>query len=115
MRKRKNIFKRGDVWIGDNSNAYGRRPYLIVSNNRINRTSNSLIVCPLTSAVKKELDSHVIIRTDDVNLSKYRESTILAEQMQLIDKDNLFQYMMTLDKDEIRELNMAIVYTVGSE
>lgn len=115
MRKTNYLFKRGDVWLGTNGKDHGRRPYIIVSNNRINRTSDYVICCPLTSVRKKKLDSHAIIRTNDINISRYKESTILTEQMQTLKKDNLYEYMMTLDQDEIRDLNMSIIYTVGSD
>lgn len=107
-------FQRGDIWIGDTGGSFGRRPYVIVSNNRFNATSDYLTVCPLTSRRKKDMESHVIIEADDNVRTIYSESTIMTEQIQTIRKECMHSYVMSLSREEMRRLNMAIIYTIGS-
>lgn len=109
----RNTYRRGDIWLGNTGQKYGRRPYLIVSNDRFNRTSDYVIVCPVTSKKKKDLESHVIVDTELSSALFYRQTTVLVEQIRTVSKDCLYEYMMTLSVDEVRSLNMAIVYTIG--
>ena len=64
---------RGEIWVahlGSHPNTSvqeGSRPVLIVSNDKGNHTSNTVVVLPLTSQIKRsELPSHVELRREDV-------------------------------------------------
>lgn len=64
---------RGEIWIaqlGSHPNTSvqeGCRPVLIVSNDKGNHTSNTVVVLPLTSQIKRsELPSHVELHREDL-------------------------------------------------
>ena len=85
--------KRGDIVYVDlgqhphSAVMSGTRPCVVVSNNKGNRFSNVLSVCPLGGKVpKKQNPVHVEIGQDDVNGYLAKRSVIYAEQAVPIDK-----------------------------
>ena len=85
--------KRGDIVYVDlgqhphSAVMSGTRPCVVVSNNKGNRCSNVLSVCPLGGKVpKKQNPVHVEIGQDDVNGYLAKRSVIYAEQAVPIDK-----------------------------
>lgn len=83
------------------------RPIVIVSNNIGNYYSPTVIACGITSAVKKDLPTHVKLTEKDGGL--YRESTILCEQIFTVDKRYLGKYMGAItNPDTLKRLNEAL-------
>lgn len=58
--------KRGDVYWADLGEAHGceqggKRPVVIIQNDKGNKFAQTLIVAPMTSALKKSMPTHVCI------------------------------------------------------
>lgn len=78
------------------------RPAIIVSNNRNNATSTTYEVVWLTTAPKKDLPTHVTIR------SAYKPSTALCEQIMSVSVNRIGRYIGHCTDDELRALEIAL-------
>ena len=58
----------------------GRRPVVVISNNKGNQFSPVILVAPLTSRKKKHLPTHVDVFANETNGIK-SDSTVLCEQL----------------------------------
>ena len=84
----------------------GIRPVIIVQNNIGNTHSPTVIVFPITSEIKKaNMPTHCIIHKSEKNGLKV-DSMVLAEQVRVIDKSRLQNYIGFLDN--INEQNDVI-------
>ena len=110
-------FKRGDIYyadfgIGVGSEQGGIRPVVIVQNNVGNKYSPTLIVAPLTSKLMKtKLPTHVMIRTSESGLAK--DSIALTEQIRVIDKSRIKDYITSLTGITLARLNEALEISLG--
>lgn len=111
--------KKGDVFLASlnpiiGSEQSGTRPVVIVQNNKGNKHSPTVLVAPITSKInnKKNLPTHVFIKAFDG--VKY-DSTILIEQCRVIDKKRLKSYIGTVDKNIIKEIDIALIEGYGIE
>lgn len=101
--KREDCIKRGDVFLddlgkGEGSVQGGTRPVVIIQNNIGNKFSPTLIIAPVTSRMtKKNIPTHVKIKN---KLAK--ESIVLLEQIRTINKNDLKNYITTLEEDNIQ-------------
>ena len=85
----------------------GRRPVLIVQNDRGNRYSPTVIVVPLTSSERKPgLPTHVSLPSRTGGLRK--PSVVLCEQVRTLEKTRLSRYMGCLDADKLKEVEKAL-------
>ena len=75
----------------------GIRPVIIVQNDIGNKHSPTVIVLPMTSEIKKSnMPTHCIIHKSERNGLKV-DSMVLAEQIRVIDKSRLQDYIGFLD------------------
>lgn len=109
--------KRGDIYYATlnpvvGSEQGGTRPVLIISNNTGNRYSPTVIIAPITSRVhtKAKLPTHIAV-TDFIKLNK--DSIILLEQIRTIDKQRLREFIGTLDRRYILEVDVALAVSIG--
>lgn len=113
--------KRGSVYYVDlgynnlDSEQYGIRPCLIISNDAGNKNSGTLIVAPITAQIKKNLPCHVKISQRE---GMDRDSTICFEQMRTVTKRRMFYSrvpikIMELSEEKIFEVNTAIEKQLG--
>lgn len=112
---------RGEIWVaqlGSHPNTSvqeGCRPVLIVSNDKGNHTSNTVVVLPLTSQIKRsELPSHVELRREEILCVGPEEpvpvSMILAEQITTISKSALGVRIGRIrDAEKLREIDTALM------
>ncbi len=112
---------RGEIWVaqlGSHPNTSvqeGCRPVLIVSNDKGNHTSNTVVVLPLTSQIKRsELPSHVELRREDLICFGPEEpvpvSMILAEQITTISKSVLGIRIGRIQNTvKLREIDKALI------
>lgn len=106
--------KRGMVVIvnlpiqAENSIQGGERPCVIVSNNRGNRYSPNVTIIPLTSRSKKDLPTHVVIKS-------YNNSTALAEQIMTIPKTWIVSLKGRVLPSELKLIDRIIEIAVGIE
>ena len=81
------LLARGDVWIADLDLVHGheqagRRPVLIISANRLNRSTRGLLIAiPITSHVRAVIP-HVLVRSPEGGLAQ--ASVIMCEQIRVI-------------------------------
>lgn len=105
--ERKVECSRGDIFWAENHNARGseqrgKRPYLIVSNNRNNNHASTVTVLPITTHAKKDLPTHSTIYIND-NLC-----TVLAEQITCIPKTDLIEFIKHLSYEEFEPIEQTM-------
>ncbi|MDD4110860.1 MAG: type II toxin-antitoxin system PemK/MazF family toxin [Clostridia bacterium] len=109
--------KRGEIYYADLSPVVGSeqggvRPVLIIQNDIGNKYSPTVIVAAITSQLSKaKIPTHVELSASDYNLSK--DSVILLEQIRTIDKRRLQEKLSVLDSQKMRQVNIAILVSLG--
>lgn len=109
--------KRGQFWYCDfgavmGSEQGGFRPCMILQNDVGNAHSGTTIVAPLTTSTTKAiLPTHVAISKGNGNLPA--DSTILCEQLKVIDKKRLVEYIGTAGEGVIHKVNIAAKVAIG--
>lgn len=95
------IIKRGDLFYANLSGAIGseqqgNRPVIIVQNDTGNQYSPTTIIVPLTKKInrKTKLPTHLNLKSSQY--IKY-DSTVLTEQIRVIDKRRLTRKVGSLD------------------
>ena len=83
------------------------RPGIVVSNDKANKYSNVVEIVYLTTQEKVQLATHVHID------SAKRPSIALCEQIQSVDKVRLGDYFGTLTKEELVQLDDALIESLG--
>lgn len=109
-----NIVKRGEIYYADLSPVIGSeqggvRPVVIIQNDKGNKYSPTTIVAPITSRKKARIPTHVLI---DNSCLKYT-SLILLEQIRIIDKTRLREYIGKLTSEEIERLDTAVAASLN--
>lgn len=105
------MIKRGDIFYADllhgtGSEQNGRRPVVILQNNKGNRHSTTTIAAMITSARKKSLPTHVWVRKEDSGLKE--DSVVLLEQIQTLDKKRLVNKVGRLGKAVMDQVDRAV-------
>ena len=110
-------YKRGDIcWVnfgnGNGSEQGGIRPAIIVQNDIGNKFSPTVIVCPISSEIKKkELPTHVYL--DDYKLYGLKKpSQVITEQIRTRDKSELGDYIGSVDVKTMERIDRAIEISV---
>jgi mRNA interferase MazF len=108
--------KRGDIVLVDftkQANDFiilGKRPAVVVSNNTANCKSPIISVIPMTSQNKKPMPTHIIIR--GYGLSK--SSTVLAEQVQSVNRANIIKKIGTLaNTEDMQKIDCCLRIQLG--
>lgn len=104
--------KRGDIFYvyqyeTCGSEQSGGRPAVVVSNDMCNRYSPVITVVFLTTREKKDLPTHVPIK------SSRCDSTALCEQVESVSKERLGSYMASCTKKEMLDIDQAISVALG--
>ena len=109
--------KRGDIYYADLSPVVGSeqggvRPVLIIQNNIGNKYSPTVIVSAITSQINKaKIPTHIELASNKYNLAK--DSVVLLEQIRTIDKRRLQEKITSLDEFKMKEVNRAILISLG--
>mgnify|MGYP002761769617 CR=1 FL=1 len=104
-----NSYKRGDIYyINNNRGQRGNeikkdRPAVIVSADFLNKYSGDVVVVFLTSQPKKDLSTHVTIRTTG------RISTALCEQPTTISVERINNRIGSVTDREMQEISTALL------
>lgn len=114
------ILKRGDIYFADlcgleqslGSEQTGRRPVLIIQNDVGNMHSPTTIVAILTTKIKRNLPTHVVIR-GFAGLSQ--TSAVCLEQIKTIDKSRLENYCGNIGDTMMKEIEQAIFISLGTK
>lgn len=108
---------RGDLYYYDFGNSTGsvqsgERPVLVVQADDYNHNAPTILVAAVTSVMKKRyLPSHIELG-EDFGLKK--PSMVLLEQVRTVNKDDLRDYIGTVDDDHIlRRINITLKKTLG--
>lgn len=109
-----NEIKRGEIYYANlcdtvGSEQEGHRPVLIVQNDKGNAHSPTVIVVPLTSAVKTYMPTHIKIGKE---CGLEFDSTVLAEQIQTIDKLRLGERIGESGKAVMRKIDRALMISL---
>lgn len=114
--KKKNI-KRGQIYLADlepiiGSEQGGVRPVLIIQNNKGNKHSGTTIAVPITTKrVPNRLPVHVFTFAGSSGLPQ--NSIILMEQIRVLDKSRLKDFVGTVNEFTIDEVDRALKISVG--
>ena len=109
------MVKRGDIYYADlkgsvGSEQGGVRPVVIVQNDKGNRHSNTVIAAPVSTRLSKPpIPTHVMIPSASLE----RSSMILLEQLRTLDKQRLGQWVCTLDKKTMEQIDVALKISLG--
>lgn len=109
--------RRGELYLADlnqqvGSEQSGLRPVIIVQNEKGNAHSPTTIICPITTKDKTEIATHVQITPKDCDIMK--ESTILCEQVRVIDKSRLKRKLGDINNRKIiEEVNKKLMISIG--
>ena len=109
--------KRGDLYYADLSPVVGSeqggvRPVLIVQNDIGNRFSPTIIACAVTGQLTKaKLPTHIELKGGKYGLKV--DSVALLEQLRTLDKRRLKEYIGTLDAARMRDVDKALIISLG--
>ncbi len=85
----------------------GKRPVVVVQNNLANKYSPTIIIAPITTILKKlYLPTHIVIYKN--NFLK-KDSTILVEQVRVIDKSRIEKFLGRLSSFQIDQVDKALL------
>lgn len=90
----------------------GIRPAIIIQNDIGNKYSPTVIVCPISSEIKKkELPTHVYLENWR-NYGLTKPSQVITEQIRTRDKAQLGDYIGCVDVDTMNKIDKAIEISV---
>lgn len=112
--------ERGDIFyadLGDNkisdSEQTGVRPTVVISNNKCNEFSPTVIIACLTSKQKRtDLPVHIPITKDKQN-GLPMDSIVLLEQIKTIDRNKLYNKIGAICDEEMMKINKALCISLG--
>lgn len=109
---KKRVILQGDIYICNlksniGSEQDGNRPCLVIQINILNRTSNNVIVVPITSKVKKKLPTHIELYKKDYDFLYYDTNTVLCENIRSISKERLGKYIGNISKEDLERVLIA--------
>jgi mRNA interferase MazF len=105
-------FKRGDIYLcrftGEGSEPQGKRPCIVVSNNRNNKFAPTVNVVPLTrSTTKPKLPVHAAVECAGM------ASVSLAENITTVSKERLYEPLGRVTEAELAEVSQTISRQLG--
>lgn len=103
--------RRGDIFYIEKYATVGSeqmagRPALVVSNDKCNENADTIEIVYLTTAPKKDLPTHVTIR------SALRESTALCEQVTTVSVTKVKDYMCSASAKEMAQIELALLISL---
>ena len=110
-------FLRGEIYYADLDPHYGseqggKRPVIVIQNNTGNKFAPTVIVAAVTSKVTKKpkQPTHVLI---DRNPAFSRPSMVLLEQIRVLDKSRLGEYIGHLEAGRMKDVEYAMAVSLG--
>jgi len=108
---------RGDIYYANldgsvGSEQKGNRPVIIVQNDVGNKFSKTVIIVPLTKKFNNKVKQPTHIQVKPFGKIKV-DSTVLAEQIRVIDKKRLIRKMGKLPQYLEDDLNKALEIAIG--
>ena len=108
--------RRGDIVLvafdGIGSEQRGLRPAVILQNNAGNQHSTTVLVAPLTTKITKaNIPTHVFLTRENTSLKA--DSTVLTEQVRVMDKSRLLRRVAMVPDEDMLKINRAIMISFG--
>lgn len=108
--------KRGEIYLVDfdgiGSEQKGKRPAVVVQNDVGNEKSTTVIVAPMTSRLSKHnIPTHVQLSRERTSLKT--DSIVLMEQMRVVDKSRLTYHVATVNTEDMKLINNALLVSLG--
>ncbi|QIL50267.1 type II toxin-antitoxin system PemK/MazF family toxin [Weissella coleopterorum] len=110
----------GEIWYANLENGRigseqgGIRPVLIVQNNVGNLYAPTTIVIPIsTKKIKKSLPTHVKLAAELTGTGINRNSTLLIEQIRVVDKKRLQDRLGRLAEPQMAAVRTALAVSLG--
>lgn len=110
------MIQRGDIyWAAitprSGSEQSGHRPVLIVSHNGFNQTLNwkSLNVLPISTSIKKGLQSPTIVTLPKGSGNLPKESIVLCHQVTTLDRSKIQAKIGILSSEEMRAVERGLM------
>jgi mRNA interferase MazF len=103
--------KQGEIWLADlnptkGSEQNGVRPVIIISGNLLNDHANVLMICPLTTSIKR-YHGNLILEPDAINgLSATSEALTL--HIRSVSKDRLKNRMGKINPTELSKIKNCL-------
>lgn len=110
------VICRGDIYYADLSPTIGSeqggiRPVLIIQNNVGNKYGPTVIAAAITTKLKKSgMPTHVPMRNIP---GVMRNSYILLEQIRTLDKSRLQEYVCSLERATMKNVDAALAISIG--
>ena len=110
------VIKRGDIYYADlspivGSEQGGHRPVLIIQNDIGNKYAPTVIAAVITSRhTKADLPTHVWLNAE-CGLPK--ESMVECEQVRTLDKKRLKDFMGSVSKEVMQEIDKGLKISLG--
>jgi mRNA interferase MazF len=109
--------KRGDVYLADldptkGSEQAGRRPVVIIEDDRLIAATLTVVVIPITTNLKMQyLPTGVLIPAGEGGLR--RDSVAICHQIRALDKQGLLDHWGNLPASRLAEVERAVLRTLG--
>lgn len=107
-------YARGQIWWFENSYSFdgsvqgGKRPAIIISNNKANSYSKNLIVIPCTTQIKRlDMKTHVKFNIEGVG------NIALCENLMSANIQKLTEYIGSCDNDLMNKVEKAVQIAIG--
>ncbi|KRN75361.1 hypothetical protein IV73_GL000525 [Weissella kandleri] len=114
------VIRRGDIWYANledgkkGSEQGGVRPVLILQNDMGNVHAPTTIIAPIsTKKIAKLMPTHVRLNASTLGTGISRESTILLEQVRVIDKSRVQDKIGMLPPEIMPAVQKALGISVG--
>ena len=118
MLKKDWVCRRGDIYYADlnpvcGSEQGGKRPVLVIQNDKGNTHSPTLIVATITTKLNKKSNyfpTHYIIRE---NPAITEPSVIMLEQIRTIDKERVIEYLGKISQRDMTGIDRALMTSLS--
>ncbi len=109
------VYRRGEVYYANlpfygGHEQSGKRPVVVLQNNKGNAHSPTLLISPVTSQKKNNLPTHVRIGE---NRSLSHDSIVLLEQIMVLDKSRMGKFVCVLDERAMERIDKALKVSLG--
>jgi mRNA interferase MazF len=107
---------RGEIYLADlnpsrGSEQAGIRPVVVVQRETIDRFTQTVVIVPLTSNIRRSnIPGTITIPAEEGGLTQ--ESVALCYQIAVIDRQRLIRQLGQLSSLYVRQLNEALIYTL---
>jgi mRNA interferase MazF len=107
---------RGDIYLADlnpsrGSEQAGIRPVIVVQRETIDRFTQTVVIVPLTSNLRRlDIPGTFTIPADEGGLTQ--ESVALCYQIAVIDRHRLIRQLGKLSSLHVQQLDEALIYTL---